>query len=230
MSNKRVFDEMLIRISPMAEKIQVEERQDGVTSIKTVALSSVVECFEKSIVTEKLFSSGLLPEGCLSFSVAGSTQEICLWVPAHRADITYHHTVYEGFALPRMVFSFTLNGSGRVVNSRMAIVADEKLRPESQVFAYPFSNVYGNSKICIGSANSLPVYKSIRALTGLPHLILSLPNNDHEFSAARNKLRLPYRELLEHLRDKDAGYYYEQVLIPWKGKSLQHFIDNKLED
>ena len=34
---------------------------------------------------------------------------------------------------------------------------------------------------------------------------------------------MQYRDLLEHLKDKDSSYYYSDVLIP-NGKTLKDFI------
>ena len=34
---------------------------------------------------------------------------------------------------------------------------------------------------------------------------------------------MPYRELLNHLKNKDPAYYYTDVLIP-SGKTLKDFI------
>lgn len=42
-----------------------------------------------------------------------------------------------------------------------------------------------------------------------------------------NKLKLVYRDLLEHLKDKTPSYYYEHILIP-SDMTLQDFIDNKV--
>ena len=56
-----------------------------------------------------------------------------------------------------------------------------------------------------------------------PHRLLSIPNNDDQYSEKNSQLNLPYRALLEHLKDKDTSYYYEKVLIP-NGKTLKDFI------
>lgn len=71
------------------------------------------------------------------------------------------------------------------------------------MYRYPFSNVSGaRGEICIGS-NALPRYKTPHALASLPAFLLSIPNGDHSFSVLNNKLGLQYRDLLEHLKDKD---------------------------
>ncbi len=57
----------------------------------------------------------------------------------------------------------------------------------------------------------------------LPAFLLSIPNNMHYYSSSNNKLGLEYRELMEHLKDKDPEYYYSDILIP-KKETLGEFI------
>ena len=91
------------------------------------------------------------------------------------------------------------------------------------MFCYPFSNVtQSNFHLCTGS-NVLPVYKTTGSISNLPGYLLRLPNNDDCFSTRNNKLHMEYRDLLEHLKDKDPSYYYSDVLIP-NGKTLKDFI------
>ena len=105
----------------------------------------------------------------------------------------------------------------------MGVAADEKSTMETAMYRYPFSNVSGTrGDICIG-ANALPKYKTPHALASLPALLLSIPNGDHSFNALNNKLGMQYRDLLEHLKDKDPSYYYSDVLLP-NGKTLKDFI------
>jgi len=47
-------------------------------------------------------------------------------------------------------------------------------------------------------------------------------NNDH-FSASNNKPGLEMRDLMELLKDKEPGCYYEHILLP-SGKTLGDFI------
>jgi hypothetical protein len=223
--SRSLADRIVITIDPMAETVNVDEIAMGVTRTKAVLPDDLVACFEKSIKEPKRITSGFLPENCLSVSVTAGTKSFVIRHPALRADITYMKTVYEGFPLPRLVFGFDISRDGRVTKCRMAVVADEKPSPDTPLFTYPFSNVYADDGICVGAANSLPVYKNTRALSSLPHLILALPNNDHLFSRANNRLKLGHRELLEHLADKEPSYYYEYVLTPKKGRTLNHFIN-----
>ena len=90
------------------------------------------------------------------------------------------------------------------------------------MFYYPFSNVFDDGRICLGH-NSLPIYQQAHKSVSLPGYLLSIPNNFDMFSAERNRLKLGYRDLMEHLKDKAPAYYYEKVLVP-NGKTLADFI------
>lgn len=228
MSKPNLADEITVRIMPLQEKVMVEERKRDVTSVKSISLDDLVDCFQGSVRDSKYVSSGFLPANCLSCSISNDIKTVVVWHPTQRVDFTYYKTVYENFPLPRLVFGFDIDSNGRVRGYRMAVVKDEKPHPDTPLYQYPFSNVYANGAICVGAANSLPVYKNLWALASLPHHILSLPNNDHNFDRANNRLKLGYRELLDHLRDKEPAYYYEHVLKPKEGKTLQHFIDKAL--
>ena len=89
--------------------------------------------------------------------------------------------------------------------------------------ATPFSNVSG-FHMCIGN-NVMPKCESLHTLSSLPYHIMEIPNNDDHYQAQNNIMRLDYRGLLEHLRDKNPAYYYEKVLVP-NGRTLKDFIQS----
>ena len=91
------------------------------------------------------------------------------------------------------------------------------------MYYYPFSNVSReNGHLCVG-ANVLPIYKKLHKAYHLPAFLLSIPNNMHYYSKSDNKLGLDYRELMEHLKDKDPSYYYSDILV-LKKETLGEFI------
>jgi hypothetical protein len=224
---KVVFDEIAVRIRPLTEEILIEERSNGLISVKRILPEELINLLKSGIQDDKCVDSGFLPENCLSIRVYDDKKDVALWRPAVPADVTYYNTLYERFPMPRLAFAFSLKPDGKTSSYRLAVIADEKPSPDTRLFEYPFSNVYASSGICIGASNEMPVHKSPRTLSALPDFILSLPNNDHNFTAARNRLGLGYRALMEHLRDKDAAYYYDKVLLPSK-YTLRDFIQNNI--
>ena len=216
-------DELRIRIIPEDGEILLETHTDGIVKCKAVQEDALLDCIKNS-VRHSYVSSGLLPPNCLHVGIdSDGNKSYCLWYPRLYADIRYHETDYPDFPLPRLVFAFHVDTEGKVSRCRMGVVADEKPTMETVMYRYPFSNVSGeNGDICIG-ANALPKYKTPHTLMNLPTFLLSIPNNDHSYSPLNSKLRMQYRDLLEHLKDKDPSYYYSDVLIP-NGKTLKDFI------
>jgi hypothetical protein len=225
--SKSLYDEITVRIRPLDGTIRVEEHTGNIVAVKNVSPDSLIACLEKGIKVSKTIKSGFLPANCVSYDVDDYQRTFTIWIPPGYIDLTYYKTVYEHFPLPAMAFSFALTSSGSTHSRRLTVIADEMPSPKTKTYKYPFSNVFGDGRICTGAANSMPVYKEARTLGTLPYHILRLPNNDDEYSRNNNKQKLLYRDLLEHLKDKDPSYYYEHILIP-NGAVLQDFIDNRI--
>ena len=221
------YDEITIRVRPIDGTIIVEEHTGNIVSVKNISPDSLVACLNKGVKESKTVRSGFLPDNCISYDLDDRHKTVAIWIPPGYIDFTYHNTIYERFPIPAMAFSFRLDASGKTSSHRLAVIADGNPTPKTMLYVYPFSNVYSDSGICVGAANSLPIYKAVRTLGALPYHILRLPNNDHLFSRANNRLKLPYRDLLEHLKDKEPSYYYEHILLPMYG-TLQDFIDYKI--
>lgn len=216
-------DELRIRIIPEDGQVLIETHTDGIVKCKEIQEDALLGCLKNSIQHNHV-SSGLLPPNCIHVGIdSDGNKSYCLWYPRLYADISYHKTAYPNFPLPRLVFAFHVGTEGNVSGCRMGVIADEKPTLDTVMYRYPFSNVSGaRGDICIGS-NALPRYKTPHALASLPTFLLSIPNGDHSFSVLNNKLNLQYRDLLEHLKDKDPSYYYSDVLIP-NEKTLKDFI------
>lgn len=219
-------NDIRICISPRQGKITIEEQEGLVTNRKEIDQQSLIGCFKNSLRTDDLgFSSGFLPLNCLSVWQGNEGKRFVLWHPKLYADMTLYDTPYPHFPIPRLVFGFSVNQEGKVSNCRIGVVADETPTPDTVMYHYPFSNVSeGNGYLCVGS-NTMPTYKKLHKAVNLPAFLLSIPNNMHSYYKTHNKLGLEYRELMEHLKDKDPSYYYTDILIP-NGWTLGKFIQN----
>ena len=216
-------DELRIRIIPEDGQVLIETHTDGIVKCKEIQEDAFLDCIKNSTMRDYV-NSGLLPSDCIHVKIhPNGNKEYCLWYPRLYADISYHETAYPNFPLPRLVFAFHADTEGKISGCRMGVVANERPTMRTVMYRYPFSNVGGSmGTICIGR-NALPQYKTPHALASLPTFLLSIPNGDHSFNALNNKLGLQYRDLLEHLKDKDPSYYYSDVLIP-NEKTLKDFI------
>ena len=217
----------ILRISSQNAEITVEQKDEaGVMTHKKLSPETLALCILGSRFDDSLHMTGLLPEHCIAAAVSGSKRWYYIRYPSLHADVSYFGTLYEAFPLPRLVFGFGYDTeSGKIVNRKLCVVRDVRLTTETPTYHYPFSNVYGNNDICIGN-NELPTYKDPTRIGTLADYILRMPNNNDMFHEQNNRLRLGYRDLLEHLKDKPPAYYYTDVLIP-VGKKLKDFINGR---
>lgn len=215
---------LVIEVDPLRATVVLKQDILGVTSRKDICPEDLFRAIIHATNHVSFVPSGLLPRGCFSVELCESgAKRYCLLCQQRYADITYHNTLYERFPLPKLVFGFQILEQGKVSNCRLGVVADEELKSSTEMFCYPFSNVTQSTfHLCTGN-NVLPVYKSPSGISNLPGYLLRLPNNDDSFDVMDNRLHMEYRDLLEHLKDKDPSYYYSDVLIP-NGKTLKDFI------
>jgi len=213
------MSELIIRIKEGG--ITVEGCKNDVKSFKPITSDSLLACINRSILRGSI-SSGLLPRNCISFTGNDDgNREITLMHPESRADFSYYGTEYKNFPLMRCVFGFHVSGEGRISSCRLGVIADERPRPTTPMFIYPFGNVHEFS-LCIGN-NVLPQVKSFHTTESLTYHLLSLPHNNDNYSPLNNKLGLEQRELMEFMKDKPPEVYYSQVLVPCKS-TLSDFI------
>ena len=216
--------ELVIRIDPENRRIRLENNENGIVSYKEISPEALMDSFRQSIRTEGMMS-GFLPPNCFHITVNPDKSKVyCLWYPELHADISYYGTEYENFPLPRLVFSFRVSDQGKVSACKLGVIDDERPTAETNMYHYPFSNV-GGFNLCVGN-NALPIYKKPHALANLPGFLLRLPNNNDSYRQGNNKLSLPYRELLNHLKDKEPSYYYSDILVP-NDKCLGDFVSGR---
>ena len=201
--------------------ILVHIQEKGVVRTKHMDIDALLDCLTDSMGGIQI-QTGILPSNIISLTIHDDSRYAVVEFPDEYADITYMSTTYEHFPLPRLLFGFRLESSGRISAVNLGVPALGKLTEKTPMFAYPFSNV-NRFLLCTG-ANSLPRIPVLQSLQNLPGFIVSMPDNDDYFHEQYNRLGLGHRDLLEHLRDKDRTYYYDHVLVPMPGVTLKNFI------
>lgn len=203
--------------------IRVEFKEDKDTKTKLVDVDTLLDCIRKSLTVEEVHS-GLLPENVLSVNIDSKSDAkyVVVEFPLDKFDITYMETIYKDLSIPRLIFGFKIEGNGRIDKINIGVPGIGRLKPETPMYYYPFSNVNG-FKLCVGT-NELPHIESLHQLSGIPYYILSMPDNDDYFNTQHNRLKANHRDLLEHLKDKDAKYYYDKILVPMPNKTLKDFL------
>ena len=221
--NNNFMRETILRISPKRNTLIVEEQKPGgIVNYKEIDPIDFYFAINGGYSSREYMDSGFLPEHCLHVSMNAFERYIVFWNPELRADLAYFDKEYPNFPIPRLVFGVRMLDQGRVAECSIGVVADEPPTPDTEMFFYPFSNVYSDGRVCTGN-NVLPRYKKQPALRNFPRYLLGLPDNDDMYVKEHNRLELPHGELMEHLKDKEPAYYYSDILVP-TGKTLTDFI------
>lgn len=221
--NRDYTGDVILRASPKNGSFTVEEHKcSGVVSYKEISPLDFYAAVYGSFEQQFSMRSGLLPPNCLQVTFSGEEKHFVIWHAEQYADIAYRDREYLHFPIPRLVFAIRTLKDGRIADCSLGVVADEPPTTDTKMYHYPFSNVYPDLRLCVGN-NIMPHYKHQSLLHKLPYFLLGIPNNDDMFTAEHNRLGLGYKELLEHLKDKEPAYYYTDVLVE-SGRTLADFI------
>lgn len=221
--NRDYTRDTILRVSPKRNAFIVEElKPGGVVTYKEIEPMELYFAINNSYVNKDYLDSGFLPDNCLHVSMNHVERHLVIWNPELRADMAYNDKEYPDFPLPRLVFGVRMLDNGKMADCSIGVVADETPTPDTVMYHYPFSNVHPDGKVCTGN-NVLPRYKKLAALRHFPRYLLGLPDNDDMYDREKNRLKLGHGELMEHLKDKEPGYYYSDILVP-SGKTLKDFI------
>ncbi len=108
-------NEIMIHLKSTQE-IYVEFRENGVACIKNITIDDLLNCINKSTKVKHQFQTGLLPKRTVSmlWDMENNRRFIVIEYPEKVTDITYMETTYRNFPLPRILFGFTVESSGRI--------------------------------------------------------------------------------------------------------------------
>lgn len=218
--------DMILRISPCSGEIVVEQEVKGVMTRKTIQADSLANCLLASRRDDEIHPTGLLPEECIGVTMTARYTYYYIRYPELRADFTYFGTEYPNFPIPRLVFCIKyMPMEKKVAECYVCVTKDERLTPDTPLYHYPFSNVYGDKRICLGN-NALPAYKDPTRLHTLAAFLLRLPNNNDMFHKDYNRLHAEFRDLLEQMKDKEPSLYYTDILVE-SGETLKTFMNRR---
>lgn len=218
-----MVDEIILRIQRNNPVLECSIRSGKRVRIKNILSQTLLDQIIKSTDNE-CYSTGLLPINTVAYAYLpayGSTR-ILLADPARTVDKVYQDMVYPGFPVPRFLWEFHIAATKRVEQVKL-LVADDVIAPDAKLYLYPFSNVYSDNSICLGS-NTLPPVNRLSDLWQIVSRINQMPDNNDLFNKSNNRLKKPYAKLLEYLKDKDSAYYYDKILVP-ENITLQYYLE-----
>lgn len=210
----------VLHLDPLKSVVKTELiLQNSTHEVKHIPGDALVNALKAHIYAAPM-KTGLLPPGVIALTAYPDGWDVTLENITDRCTVYYHKTAYPDFPLPHLLLRCRVK-NGILSSFQMAVADEGALSPESRLYRCPFPNVRDFS-LCVGS-NQFTGYDTLWKLRGLMHRVLSLPFGDDYYQPDSTKLKLPARELFEHLKDKAPSYYYSDVLL-LMGKTVTDFI------
>ncbi|MCD7911044.1 hypothetical protein KC480_05830 [Bacillus velezensis] len=120
-----------------------------------------------------------------------------------KVDVTYHKTVFHDVPFPNLVFCIAIRNN-RLSKISVMAYKERFLRDDSQMYRFPFSNVFGDGGLCYYDNN---VIHDLVQLQSFPYNWTQQPFNDHLFQQGTNNLfDQPLREIFKNSQSQSFNY------------------------
>ena len=156
-------DELVLHIRE-DKTILVEIREKGTVRTKLIDIDALLDCLADSMGGIQI-QTGILPSNIISLTIHDDSRYAVVEFPDEYADITYMSTTYEHFPLPRLLFGFRLESSGRISAVNLGVPALGKLTEKTHVLlsllqCQPLFAVYGRKQPSAYSSDAKPAKSS----------------------------------------------------------------------
>lgn len=178
---------MLSKIDTSGKLVTVQvTKDDGEVLKKMMDFDTYLEFINSSAAqSSSMLSVGKMPRGFYDGAISPVVDDTfwaVLNISVGKIPVVYFDAQMI-LPFPTLCFKFKVT-KGNVNESRVfALTEDEAdVSDTSKLYHYPFTNVYGDGKICWGS-NQLPKVRTFKELESLVQMFLSTPNNNDLFNS-----------------------------------------------
>lgn len=167
----------------------------------------------------------ILPKGCIHYCRYTSGKEyFILEYDERHSDFLFYGTTYSNVGIPKLLF-FVEVLNKKIVGTKVVAVKDHFVLPDTELFRWPFTNVYSHDfSICWGSV-ILPDINEQYEISALPRVFLNQENTLHLYMGS-NKSGKEFREILGQLQGKD----FDDDILLSTGFKLEYFLKIKEEN
>lgn len=135
-----------------------------------------------------------------------------------RHDFAYHSTIMKNVGLPTLLFFIELNKNNIIYCCKVFAVKDKSINLETQLYKYPFTNVYDSGQICFGANKDKLIIEDLRELSHFPDKFLMMPTtHDLRFESIFDISMRKFLEILEDMDFEDgflikSSYKYKNII------------------
>ncbi len=130
-------------------RVRMVRDEEGLPQkVKHVALQDLIGAFQ-----DQAIASPIMPTGTVQYWRGFTNETLTLYTPAHKRTMSLCGEEYENMPIPATLFVVQLyktNEEYGVSDSAIFAVQGDFLGPETQLSAFPYGNVFDDSRICWG--------------------------------------------------------------------------------
>lgn len=197
-------------------KVQIDNR--GVQRTVFMEMQELASYIVSSVKNESVeyeekpklvMASPTLPPNTAKYArLSDGTDILFLFHPETKANITYHKSEFKDVPFPNLVFCFGVRNE-QLVTKTVFAYKDRFLRDETELYRFPFANVFDGGKLCY--FDNTPI-KDLVQLQTFAYTWLNAPFNDHLYNQERcTTLNKPLREIFDTSQGKKFNY---DMLVP----------------
>lgn len=194
-----MLNKMNITICPI-EGVYVTEGEGALQTKKFLEMDDLRDIFTSNVQLE----TGILPKGCLYYLKQDGKTILLIAQEARIRRILYRRggSIQEyNIPTPAVVFGLVME-AGTLVQSYCAASNFPIASNESQLFRFPFGNVYGDARICWGNADIEPI-RQLSHAAEIPNIFFEAPFNG-DLSGDANSSGLGLSEYFQDLNGQEA--------------------------
>lgn len=158
--------------------VEIEIEDNNKKRYKYLNISRFLRCVSGDLITD----TGLLPGGTIAFCRSRKGTRVALVRPAGVQSVSYE--VSDGtipefkIFVPSLLWIFNLNDRSCIQATRVFALEAPVINPKTQIYHFPFSNVYITGVVCWGEAAFLKIpLGSLMDLSLLPAMFFAKPFN-----------------------------------------------------
>jgi hypothetical protein len=159
--------------------VEVERIVNGVSHWSAVDIQAFMKVLNEAVynqIEEEVIESPLLPTGTLWYQEYKERKAytVAMYREPRIAQMTFESRIYQ-VGYPGTVYKFMVTNNV-VTNTYMWAVKDRVLKPDTEIFRYPFFNAYDTGRICMGS-NHIEIEEPWQ-LHKMPDILTAMPSNN----------------------------------------------------
>ncbi len=155
---------------------EIEKTINGVSYWHNLNIDDFLKALNNSVYQnqEETFASPMLPLGTIGYQERNNSYSVTMYREPRITGITFEERNYQ-VGYPGIIYVFTV--TNKVLSgTRMFAVTDQLLRPETEIYRYPYFNAWADGRICMG-INHIPIEYPWQ-LHKMPDIIASMPANN----------------------------------------------------